>query len=72
MARLPLAFPALRALEVSTIIVPAAMEGVGALLADLAGLRQIRVLLALPVPTIGEPVLVDITLDHNFPPERSE
>jgi GT2 family glycosyltransferase len=72
MARLPLAFPALRALEVSTVIVPAAMEGVGALLADLAALRQIRVLLALPVPAVGEPVLVDITLDHNFPPERSE
>jgi GT2 family glycosyltransferase len=72
MARLPLAFPALRALEVSTVVVPAAMEGVGALLEELAGLRQIRILLALPVPKVGEPVLVDITLDHNFPPERPE
>lgn len=71
-ARLPNALPALRALEVSTIIVPASMKDVAALLADLSGLRQTRVLLALPVPSVGEPVLVDITLDHNFSPERSE
>jgi hypothetical protein len=71
-ARLPSALPALRALEVSTVIVPAAIEDVAALLSDLAGLRQTRVLLALPVPTVGEPVLVDITLDHTFSPERSE
>lgn len=71
-AMLPNALPALRALEVSTVIVPAAMDGVAALLSDLSGLRQIRVLLALPVPSVGEPVLVDITLDQNFSPERSE
>jgi hypothetical protein len=71
-ARLPNALPALRALDVSTIVVPASMDGVASFLADLAGLRQTRVLLALPVPSVGEPVLVDITLDQNFSPERSE
>ena len=71
-ARLPNALPALRALEVSTIIVPAAMDDIATFLTDLTGMRQTRVLLALPVPSVGEPVLVDITLDHNFSPERSE
>ena len=71
-AMLPNALPALRALDVSTVIVPATIEGVATLLAELSGLRQTKVLLALPVPSVGEPVLVDITLDHNFSPERSE
>jgi O-antigen biosynthesis protein len=71
-ASLPNAVPALRALDVATIIVPASMEDVASLLSDLSRLRQTKVLLALPVPSVGEPVLVDITLDHNFSPERSE
>jgi hypothetical protein len=71
-ARLPNALPNLVALDISTVIVPGAMEDTAAFLSDLAAYRKIGVLLALPVPSIGEPVLVDITLDHDFSPERSE
>lgn len=71
-ARLPNALPNLAALDVSTVIVPGVLEDAAAFLSDLAAHRQIRALLALPVPSVGEPVLVDVTLDHELSPERSE
>jgi len=71
-ARMPNALPTLAALEVSTVVVPGSAEGVAAFLAGLANFKQIRTLLALPAPLVGEPVLVDINLNDDFPPERSE
>jgi GT2 family glycosyltransferase len=70
-AVLPHAGPALRALEVQTVVVPSGCDGVDRILSDLSVFKDIRVLLALPLGRPGEPVLVDITLDHTFPTERS-
>lgn len=71
-AKLPHAMPALRAMEITAIVVPSDTTEVAGLLRQLSGMKGMRVLLALPTTQAGVPVLVDITLDNTFPPERSE
>lgn len=68
LASMPNPLPALKALEVRTLVVPTD-ERISRTLTELRQLRQVQVFLALPTPRDGEPVLVDITLDHNFPTE---
>jgi O-antigen biosynthesis protein len=71
-ARLPHAMPALHAMEISAIVVPGDAAEIAGLLRQLSSMKGIRVLLALPAVQAGVPVLVDITLDNTFPPERSK
>ena len=71
-ARLPHAMPALRAMEISAIVVPSDVVEVAGLLRQLSAMKGMRILLALPTSQVGIPVLVDITLDNTFPPERSK
>jgi len=68
LASMPNPMPALKALEVRTLVVPTD-DRISRTLAQLRQLRQVELFLALPTPRDGEPVLVDITLDHNFPTE---
>lgn len=69
-ARLPHASSALRAMEISAIVVPGDSSDVADLLGRMATIRGCRVLLALPASGAGTPVLVDITLDNTFTSER--
>jgi GT2 family glycosyltransferase len=71
-ARMPHATPALHAMEISAIVVPGDSAEIAGLLRQLSQMKGIRILLALPASQAGVPVLVDITLDNTFPPERSK
>jgi len=71
-ARMPHATPALHAMEISAIVVPGDSVEIAALLKQLSSMKGVRILLALPASSAGVPVLVDITLDNTFPPERSK
>lgn len=70
-AKMPHAIPALHAMEISAIVVPGDSARITELLKKLSSFKGCRILLALPAPNAGTPVLVDITLDNTFPPERS-
>ncbi|QQS05100.1 MAG: glycosyltransferase [Fibrobacterota bacterium] len=71
LASMPNPMPALKALEARTLVIPTD-ERISRTLAELRQLKQVKLFLALPTPRDGEPVLVDITLDNNFPTERSQ
>ena len=70
-ARLPHASPALRAMEIGAVVVPSDVAEIAGLLRQLTAMKGLRILLALPTGQPGIPVLVDITLDNTFSPERS-
>jgi len=59
-------------MEISAIVVPGDLAEIAALLKHLSSMKGVRILLALPASPTGVPVLVDITLDNTFPPERSK
>ncbi len=70
-ARLPHALPALRAMEIGAIVIGGDSSDIAGVLNRLSSVKGVQILLALSAANGGAPVLVDITLDHTFPPERS-